>query len=79
MPSEKLTDGLEPLTITISQTQRITGESRSQVYNHLGRGEYKAVKSGSRTLILFESVERYIGALPRAPFKPLRPRAKRAP
>jgi hypothetical protein len=66
--------GLEPLTLTIVETQHVTGESRSQIYARLGRGEYEAVKSGSRTLILFESVKRRIAALPPAKIKPPKPR-----
>jgi hypothetical protein len=81
MPSAKIfiTDGLEPLTLTIEQTQQVTGESRSQIYARLGRGEYEAVKSGSRTLILFESIKRRIAALPPAKIKPPRPRVRRTP
>jgi hypothetical protein len=82
MPNTKflVTDGgLEPLTVTIPQAQHVTGESRSQIYARLGRGEYEAVKSGSRTLILFESIKRRIAALPAAKIKPPRPRARRMP
>jgi hypothetical protein len=81
MPSAKffITDGLEPLTLTIEQTQQVTGESRSQIYARLGPGEYEAVKSGSRTLILFESIKRRIAALPPAKIKPPRPRVRPTP
>jgi hypothetical protein len=61
--------GLEPLAISISQTSQITSESRSQVYERIARGQYEAVKSGSRTLILFASVKRRIASLPRAKIK----------
>jgi hypothetical protein len=81
MPSAKffITDGLEPLTLTIEQTQQVTGESRSQIYARLGRGEYEAVKSGSRTLVIYESIKRRIIALPPAKIKPPRTRARRMP
>lgn len=73
MPSEKflVTDlaGLEPLTVTISQVERLTGESRSQIYNRIGRGEYDAVKSGQRTLIIYESIKRRISNLQPAKIK----------
>ena len=68
---------LEPLTVTIEQTEHLTGESRSQVYARIGRGEYDAVKSGSRTLIIFESIKRRLAALPRAKIKPPAPRKRR--
>ena len=43
---------IEPLALTIEQTQQATGESRTQVYARIGTGEYQAVKSGRRTLII---------------------------
>ena len=61
--------GLEPLTVTIEQTEQITGESRSQVYVRIGRGEYQAVKSGSRTLIIYDSIKRHVANLPSAKIK----------
>jgi hypothetical protein len=70
-------DGLEPVAVTIPQTEKLTGESRSQIYNRVGRGEYAAVKSGSRTLILYESIKRRFAALPPANIKPPRPQPKR--
>jgi hypothetical protein len=66
--------GIEPIAVTIEHTEQITGESRSQVYVRIGRGEYEAVKSGSRTLIIYESIKRRIAALPRAKIKPPPPR-----
>jgi hypothetical protein len=67
------TSGLEPLTVTIDQAGKITGESRSQVYNRIGRGEYEAVKSGQRTLIVYESIKRRLARLPSAKIKPPAP------
>jgi hypothetical protein len=66
----------KPLTITIKQTIAVTNESRTKVYERIGRGEYVAVKSDGRTLVLFESVERRIASLPRAEIKPPRPRKR---
>jgi hypothetical protein len=78
MPSDKFfvteSGALEPLTVTIPQTERLTGESRSQIYNRIGRGEYDAVKSGSRTLIVYESIKRHLAALPPAKIKAPSPR-----
>jgi hypothetical protein len=68
------TGGLEPLAISIPQTSQITSESRSQVYDRIARGEYQAVKSGSRTLVIYESVKRRIASLPRARIKVTAPR-----
>jgi hypothetical protein len=63
------TGALEPLTVTIPQTERLTGESRSQIYVRIDNGEYEAVKSGSRTLVIYESIKRRVAGLPRAQIK----------
>ena len=78
MPGDEfmVTSGLEPLTVTISQTEDLTGESRSQIYNRIGRGEYEAVKAGRRTLVVYESIKRRIAALPRAQIKAPAPRSR---
>ena len=80
MPSDKFFLGggaLEPLAISIPQAMAATGESRSQVYVHIARGEYEAIKSGSRTLIVYESVKRYFAKLPRAVIKAPAPRPRK--
>jgi hypothetical protein len=77
MPSDKFlvpAGDIEPLAVTIGQTERLTGESRSQIYVRIGNGEYEAVKSGSRTLIIYDSIKRRVAALPRAVIKPPAPR-----
>lgn len=78
MPSDKFLvsdlGGLEPLTVTMQQAERLTGESRSQIYIRIGRGEYEAVKSGQRLFIVYESIKRRIAELPRAKIKPPAPR-----
>ena len=60
----------EPLSVTIQETQRLTGESRSSVYNHIASGEYDARKSGARVLIIYDSIKRRLAKLPRAEVKP---------
>ena len=78
MPSDKFficeTDGPEPIACTITKTGKITGESRSQIYNLIGDGTYEAVKAGSRTLILYQSIKRRFASLPRANIKAPPPR-----
>jgi hypothetical protein len=70
---------LEPLLVTIAKAMQLTGESRSQIYVRIGRGEYDAVKSDSRTLITYESIKRRIATLTRAKIKPPQPRPRRMP
>jgi hypothetical protein len=78
MPSDKffVSDeaGIEPLAVPIDKVKGITGESRSKVYELIGDGTYEAVKAGSRTLVLYESIKRRIAALPRAQIKTQPPR-----
>jgi hypothetical protein len=69
--------GVEPLACTIDQTKQVTGESRSKIYELIGNGTYEAVKSGTRTLIIFESIKRRIISLPRAKIKAPAPRPPR--
>jgi hypothetical protein len=80
MPSDKflvtIGGSIDPITVTIEQCAQLTGESRSQVYVRIGRNQYEAVKSGSRTLIIFESIRRHFAALPRARIKPPKPRKR---
>jgi hypothetical protein len=82
MPAEKFlitdTARLEPLTVTIPQAEHLTGESRSQIYNRIGCGEYEAVKSGRRTLIVYDSIKRRIARLPKANIKASAPRPRRS-
>jgi hypothetical protein len=67
--------GLKPLGLSIKKTAEITSESEWQVKERLRRGEYRAKKSGRRTIIVYESVEDYWDSLPDATFK----RSKRKP
>jgi hypothetical protein len=60
----------EPLSVTIQEAQRLTGESRSSVYNHIASGAYEAKKSGARVLIIYDSIKRRLASLPRAEVKP---------
>ena len=44
MPSDKFVASdteLAPLTVTVEQAEHLTGESRSQIYNRIGRGAGK--------------------------------------
>lgn len=63
----------EPITAPIPEASRISGLSRSEIYRRLAAGDIRAVKSGSRTLILMESLREHISSLPAATFR--RPKA----
>jgi excisionase family DNA binding protein len=60
---------IRPLAMTILETSRITGLSRSKIYRCLAKKEIRAIKSGSRTLILMDSLRQHLESLPLATFK----------
>jgi hypothetical protein len=55
---------IKPLGISIKKTAEITSESEWQVKERLRRGEYKAKKSGRRTIVIYQSVEDRWNSLP---------------
>jgi hypothetical protein len=56
---------IEPLVLTIAETCRVESKGRTAIYEGIVRGEYEAVKDGTRTLITYESIKRRHAALPR--------------
>jgi hypothetical protein len=61
---------MEPLAVSLDQAVKISGESRSQLYKLIADGELEAVKSRSKTLIIYASLKRRIAGLPKANIKP---------
>jgi len=61
--------GVEPIAVPIPDAQRVSGLSRSEIYRRLAAGDIKAVKSGSRTLILMDSIRAHLANLPAATFR----------
>ena len=54
---------LEPISVRIPEACRLTGLSRSRVYELMKGGEIEFVKVGSSTLILVASLRRFIESL----------------
>jgi excisionase family DNA binding protein len=54
-----------PLTHRIEAAMRLTGVSRTRLYQALRTGELEAVKIGRATHVLDESLRRWIANLPR--------------
>lgn len=50
-------DMVEPLTVRISTAVRITGLSRSRIYELIQEGEITTVKIGRATLVQFASLK----------------------
>jgi hypothetical protein len=60
---------IKPFAVPIPEAQRLLGDKgRSPLYEAISRGELRAVKDGNKTLIVLESIERYMAALPPAKF-----------
>jgi excisionase family DNA binding protein len=52
---------IEPLTVRISTAVRITGLSRSRVYELIQSGDLETVKVGRATLIQYGSLKALVG------------------
>ena len=63
---------IDPIAVPIAEAVTFSGMSRSAVYRELGTGKLRAVKSGSRTLVLVESIREYLASLPPATFRSAR-------
>ena len=58
-----------PIFVSIADARTISGLSRSAIYRQLAAGNIRAVKGGSRTLIVLESLIKHLEALPQATFR----------
>jgi hypothetical protein len=67
---------LEPFALSPKETAVYENCGVSVVYERLARGEYAAVKDGTRTKILVASIKRRREDLPQAKFQPLKPRRR---
>ena len=52
---------IEPISVRTPQAVRLTGLSRSRIYELMRSGEIEFVKVGSSTLILIESLRSLLG------------------
>tara|TARA_R110000868_G_scaffold95713_4_gene263071 strand:+ start:1812 stop:1991 length:180 start_codon:yes stop_codon:yes gene_type:complete len=48
---------LEPLSVTLDAAVKMTGISRTVLYEMLARGELRRVKFGKRTLVFVEDLK----------------------
>ena len=52
-----------PIAVTIPEAVRLSGTSRTSIYEALKRGDLSARKAGRRTLISFADLEAYLASL----------------
>ena len=63
---------IDPIAVPIAEAVTFSGMSRSAVCRELANGNLRAVKSGSRTLVLVESIRAYLASFPAATFRSAR-------
>lgn len=66
---------IEPISTTIEEVARLTGLSVRSVYRELAAGNLAAVKRGRTTLVMMDSVRRYMASLPAANYAANRDKA----
>lgn len=54
---------VEPIFVTVEETTKILGLSKSRIYELLASGELRRVKHGRSTLIPYEDVRRFADEL----------------
>jgi excisionase family DNA binding protein len=52
------------LAVGIAEAVRLTGMGRSSLYSAIKRGELPIRKSGRRTLLMIEDIQRWLANLP---------------
>jgi excisionase family DNA binding protein len=52
---------LEPLTVTVKETERITGLGTTTIYKLIGNKKLETTKIGTRTLIVYSSIKKLLG------------------
>jgi Helix-turn-helix domain len=63
-----------PILVSVPQASQMLGRGVSTIYDLIGGGKIRAVKSDSRTLVVVESMREYANSLPAAKIAPPRNR-----
>jgi hypothetical protein len=69
MSSELESLQIEPALVSIPVGMEYAAISQAEMYRVIGRGHVRAVKRGSRTLLVFKSLKRFVASLPPAKIK----------
>jgi hypothetical protein len=65
------------MLIPIDRVADMIGKCRRSIYQLIASDQLEAVKAGRNTLVVFDSVKRYVDSLPPARFKQYPSQAKR--
>jgi excisionase family DNA binding protein len=63
LPPAKATAVQDPISVKIPEAVRLTGMSRSRIYELIRSGDIEVVKVGASTLILTASIRAFIESL----------------
>jgi hypothetical protein len=66
---------LQPILVSIPQASAMIGRGTQAIYDLIGGGRIRAVKSDGRTLIFVDSLREYAASLPPAKVAPPRKRS----
>jgi excisionase family DNA binding protein len=61
LPPTALESDMEPLTVRISAAVKLTGISRSRIYELIQSGDLTVKKVGRSTLIPYAALKKYLG------------------
>jgi excisionase family DNA binding protein len=65
---------VNPILVSIPQASQMLGRGASTIYDLIGAGKIRAVKSDGRTLVIVQSLHEYANSLPAAKVAPPRKR-----
>jgi excisionase family DNA binding protein len=65
---------VNPILVSLPQASQMLGRGVSTIYDLIGAGKIRAVKSDGRTLVVVESLHEYADSLPKATVAPPRKR-----
>ncbi|MES1983370.1 MAG: helix-turn-helix domain-containing protein [Pseudomonadota bacterium] len=58
--TQALSDPIDPITVRVAAAVRITGLSRSKIYELIKTGDIEIVKVGRATLVRYDSLQRLV-------------------
>jgi hypothetical protein len=67
----------QPMLISVDRVSDLIGKCRRSVYQLIATDKLEAVKAGRNTLVIYDSVKRYVDSLPAAKFKQYPSQTKR--
>jgi hypothetical protein len=70
-------NNFQPILVSVDRVSDMIGKCRRSVYQLIATDKLEAVKAGRNTLVVFDSVKRYVESLPPARFKQYPSQAKR--